>query len=355
MNGILAEVERLFADAHDQGKFNGVIVLAIEGQPVYTGVFGHADRSTGRKLTNNTAFNVASVAKTFISAAVLKLSERNMLKLDQPIAGWFPELPYTGVTLRHLLAHTSGIPNYIRPVRLGELGERWTMERRATNAEMIAEIARLYPQTEFAPGSANAYSNTGYLILGDLIRTVSGQPLERFMDELIFKPHGLSRTCMSHDVHRAERIDDYAIGRMQDDDGDYQLPHVIPGMGFCYTLDELQGDGNVHTNASDLLKWDQLLYSDKLLPQELLAEAHTPVVMSSGEAAPNGLGWFVRDCAGHGRCIEHSGYWPGYAAEFRRYIDAGRTLIMLTNEEFDSSHRVRSELADASEQRLLAL
>lgn len=336
-----ANLSRLFATLHEAGKFNGSVLVADENAVIYEGIWGVADRATGRPITAETMFNSASVSKTFTSAAVLLLKERGLLTLDDDIGRWFPELPYRGVTVRHLLGHTSGIPNYIRPVRTGLLDGCWSREKRATNREMVERIVGLYPQAEFAPGDRNEYSNTAYLLLASLTERTADCTWADYLEANLFKPLGLNRTAENHDAERAAKLPDYAVGYYREEDGRYVPPHRLPDMEFCFYLDELQGDGNVHTTTRDLLRWDRALRSGELLPASALEEAYTPVVTRLEGVAGNGLGWFVREVPSRGRLVEHSGYWPGYSAEFRRYLDGGLTIVLLCNEEYEGSYKER--------------
>jgi len=344
MSNRVKQLEQLFARQAEAGLFNGEVLVAETGQILFSGLYGYADRRTGRKLTEETMFNVASVAKTFISAAVLLLCEQKKLSLNTPLERWFPQLPYKPATVRQLLSHTAGIPNYIRPVRLGDFGNYWNMKKLASSEDMIQQISKLLPASEFSPGENNSYSNTGYLMLALIIEQTAQMELGAYLLKNVFEPCGLTHTLENHDVHRADYLPNYAIGYYRDVEGRYWLPHEENEMEFSYYLDALRGDGNVHTTALDLLKWDQALKNGKLLPRHVLEEAYTPVKLASGELAPNGLGWFVSHTASSGRMVEHSGYWPGYRAVFQRFLDTDRTVIILSNEEYDGAYEQRDQL-----------
>lgn len=339
-----AEFHKLFNDACDKGLFNGNVLIAEGGRILYSEIFGVADCKSGRLLTPETVFNVASIAKPFTSAAILLLKEQGKLQLDDTIERWFPHLPYKEVTIRHLLGHTAGIPNYVRPVRMGEFGEHWNMHRLAYNEEMVEQISRLYPSADFAPNEENAYSNTGYLLLALLIEKIADRTFHSFLADFIFTPLNMKRTLENNDVNRADIITDYAIGHLKREDGTCMKPHELPEMEFSYYLDGLQGDGNVHTTMNDLFKWDRALYTDTLLSKSTLSEAFTPVVLNNKRSAPNGLGWFVSNIAGKGRKVEHSGYWPGYQSTFQRYVDLDKTVIILNNIENLGFHEHRTQL-----------
>lgn len=343
------QLEQLFNRQAEAGMFNGNVLIAEQGDVLFSGVYGCADRGTGRMLTKQSMFNVASVGKTFTAAAALLLCQQGKLSLDAEVGQWFPQLPYKPATVRHLLAHASGIPNYIRPVRLGQFGDYWHMGRLATNEEMIGRISALLPESEFAPGEGNSYSNTGYLMLAIIIEHAAQMEFGAFLQKQLFAPCGLAQTVENHDVHRSRYLSDYAIGYTRTEDGNYWLPHEEPDMEFSYYLDELRGDGNLHTTMQDLLQWDRVLRSGELLPRHMLEEAYTAYKLPSGEPAPNGLGWFVSATASGGRIVEHSGYWPGYRAVFQRYLDADRTIIMLSNEEFDGAYQEREQLTQAAQ------
>ena len=339
-----ASIERAMGSYIDKGQVNGDLLIAKDGEAVLRMTCGWADRLRQRKLTADTMFNVASVGKTITAAAVLLLVQRGRLALDETIGRWFPDLPYKGVTVRHLLSHTSGIPNYIPFVRRGKLGPMELTEPQLGNAELLDRIVQAQPEGDFAPGTGSNYSNTGYLLLAMLIERVTGRSFHDYLDSEILRPFGFSRLTECRHSDRVERIPDFAVGYYIGENGQPELPYRSPDMAFVYCLDTVQGDGNFHSSAPELLRWDRLLKTEKLLSRPILEEAYRPVRLPDGTRAENGLCWFVSESRDYGVKAEHSGYWPGYSAEFVRYLDADVTVIFMSNEEREGSYIYRKQM-----------
>lgn len=338
------KIHQIFARYVDDRMFSGNVLVAKDGEVIFRGSAGFADRPRRRKLTEHSMFNIASVGKTMTAAAILLAVQRGRIKLDQTLERWFPELPYRHVTVRQLLSHTSGIPNYIAMVRRGELGDQWEPDEQPDSRQLLAAVSRLRPTLDFIPGAKNEYSNTGYLVLSLLIERLFDVSFHDFLEQELFRPFGFKRLTECHLPDRAALFSDYAIGYYLEHET-ATLPHLMPGMSFVFQLDLIQGDGNFHSSTDELLRWDRLLRSGDLVSLSLLEEAYTPVRLNDGTYSNYGLGWFVKHDAGYGLKVEHSGYWPGYHAEFIRYLNEDMTIILLSNEEYPNSYKAISRMA----------
>lgn len=345
-------IRRLFEACAEQGWFNGRLLVAKDGEPIADVTAGWADRYRRRRLTADTMFNVASVGKTFTAAAVLLLVQEGRLRLDEPIDRWFPELPWRGAAIRQLLAHTSGIPNYIPLVRKGLIETPKGRTVQADNAGLLRNICEAQPEPDFPPGERNCYSNTGYMLLAMLIEKVADVPFHDFLERRIFRPCGFARLTECRHSDRAERLADYAVGHWIWEDGEAVPPHTVPGWEFVWYLDAIQGDGNVHASAAELLRWDRVLRTEELLGRAALGEAYRPARLNDGSSARNGLGWFVADDSRRGRKVSHAGYWPGYSAEFDRWLDRDIVVIYMSNEEREGSHELRNRMMRETERIL---
>jgi CubicO group peptidase (beta-lactamase class C family) len=158
-------------------NFNGTVLVAEGGKVIYQGSFGLADYYAGRPLNDSSLFELASVSKQFTATGILLLRERGRLSLTDSLRMFFPELPYSGITLHHLLTHTSGLPDYESLME-----SRWNRSRIAHNNDVIALMASEKPPVHFAPGTRWEYSNMGYLLLASIIEKVSGKSFAAFMN-----------------------------------------------------------------------------------------------------------------------------------------------------------------------------
>lgn len=334
-----AQLAELMQQIREQESFNGVILVAQQGEPLLYEAVGFAELSQGqepaRMLTTASMFELASVSKPITALGMMRLYQAGLVKLDDPVSRWLPELPYPGITVRHLLNHTSGLPDYI-----ALFSEKWDPAQIAVNQDVLDMLAAHRPAPLFAPNDHWMYSNTGYVMLAILIERISGQAYADFLSEQIFQPLGMARTIVyNRRLHPGAVPADYAWGYVYRlEHHGYVLPDVVPEMNYVYYLDGLQGDGMVNSTAMDLLRLDRTLYGDKFIPPQLREAMFTPVTLSNGETFDYGFGWLIEQHPQLGRAVSHSGGWPGYATFLKRYIERDLTLILLQNGERDYNY-----------------
>lgn len=338
----------LFTEIKNQGFFNGVVLVAVEGKTVLCEAIGRAEYNdgNGRHLTRGSMFELASVSKPITALGIVRLQQQGKLNWDDPIANWIPELPYPGITVRHLLSHTSGLPDYMEL-----FANKWDPMHYAYNEDVLRMLIEHQPEPLFAPNESWLYSNTGYILLAILIERISGQSYGDFLDEQIFQPLGMKRTQVyNRRVDPRDVPDDYAFGYVYRIEHGYVLPDEIPELNYVKYLDGLQGDGMVNSTADDLLRLDRGLYADDFFNSSVRQLIFSPVTMNNGETFDYGMGWLLEDDERLGKSVYHSGGWPGYSTLLKRYIDRDLTLIMLQNGERD--HAYTQQLVNSIEQIL---
>lgn len=315
------------AQQHEQ--FQGSVLVATGDRIEYERQVGYADIAAKRLIDAETMFELASVSKQFTAAGVLILAERGQLSLTDSLRHFFPDLSYTGVTLHHLLTHTSGVPDYEELV-----SDKWDHNRIAFNADVIRLLAEHKPAPLFRPGEEWRYSNTGYMLLASIIEQVSGQSYGEFLKANIFEPLGMSRTRTYNTRRSGEVIDNYAYGYLYDETTkQFNLPDSTADAKYVYYMDGIQGDGIVNSTARDLLKWHRGLRDGKVVSAEWLTKAYTPVVLNSGKTADYGYGWSLRTDSVRGKIVEHGGSWPGYGTYITRLLDQDKVIIILSNSQ----------------------
>jgi CubicO group peptidase (beta-lactamase class C family) len=304
------------------------VALAVmrDGSIVKATGYGLANVELDVPVSPGTIFQTGSVGKQFTATAIMMLVESGKLRLDDSIARYFPEAhaAWRGITVRHLLTHTSGIPDYG--------GEEDTMGKGIINFrqdytedQLIEKFAGL--PLDFAPGSKWKYSNTGYVILGVLIHRVTGQFYGDFLSEHIFKPLGMTATRI---ISEADIIPHRSSG--------YRLVKgVLKNQEWVAPSLNTTADGALYTNVLDLAKWDASLYTTRLLSRASLDTMWTPVALSDGTTHGYGFGWGIRTVNGR-RLLSHSGAWQGFTMNISRYIDDQLTVVVLTNLDEDNSH-----------------
>lgn len=282
------------ADA-DRGDFMGAVLVAKDGAILLDRGYGSANLEWKIPNDGDTRFRLGSLTKQFTAAAVLLLQERGKLSIDATLKTWFPDAPaaWDKITVRHLLTHTSGIPDF---TSFDDYGKRKTIA--TTGADLILRF-RDKP-LDFQPGEKWKYSNSGYVLLTAIVEKASGQPYAAFVADNIFKPLGMSDTGYdSHAALIAHRAAGYSRSAKGLVNADY-IDMTIP-----------QGAGGLYSTTHDLLKWETGLYGGKLLKPESLAALITPVKNDYAF----GLAVSHKDGAtliSHGGGIEGFNTWLGY-------------------------------------------
>ncbi|MCJ8209859.1 beta-lactamase family protein [Mucilaginibacter sp. RS28] len=329
-NNYQAKLNQLMEANVNVNHFNGNILVAKAGKVIYQKAFGYRNYSTKQLLNNNTVFELASLSKQFTGMGILILKEQGKLKLEDSLRHFFPELPYEGVTIKHLLTHTAGLPDY-----MDAMEPKWDHQKIAFNKDMIAFLAAEKIPAKFKPGTRFEYSNTGYALLASIIEKVSGQTLSTFMRQHIFKPLQMDRSRI-YNTRRSKKdtISNYAYGYVYEDSlKRYVLPDSLKKYDVVYYLDGIAGDGVVNSTTGDLLIWDRALKNHRLISAPLQAEMFADQsLMDTVNKAYYGYGVFTATDQ-YGKLISHSGSWIGYRTILTRYVDQDITVIILSNNE----------------------
>jgi CubicO group peptidase (beta-lactamase class C family) len=301
-----AQLEQLFRGLHAERRFTGAVLVAERGHVLYAGGWGAADPATGRLYTADTRSCLASLSKPITAVATMLLAGEGRLRYDDPLSAYLPGFSEAigGATLRHLLTHTSGIPDYPQ-LNVDRPG--------VTNGEILAAL-RQVRQPAFQPGQRYAYSNSGYVLLALVIERVSGLSLPRFLDTRIFTPLGMAATFVL--TGAAQKTADVARG--------YDRSGRIDDFEGMAT-----GESGVYSTVGDLLRFDQALYTDRLVSQASLAEAFVPAPVREG-VTTYGLGWNIATDE-DGVRVWHQGNTAGFRAFIERRLRRRITVVMLTN------------------------
>ncbi|MCX6320049.1 MAG: serine hydrolase [Bacteroidetes bacterium] len=329
--GKLQQLDSFFLKLEKEKSFNGNVLIARNDTVLYQRSIGWAEETTKQKLDEHTIFELASVSKQFTAMGILLLQQQGKLSLDDSLRKFFPELPYQNITVRHLLHHTSGLPDYI-----GLFDSHWDSTRIAGNKDMIALLAKHKPAILFVPGEKWEYSNTGYALLGSIIEKASGMSYATFLEKSIFKPLGMVHTSIVNRRYNPKSLPaNYAFGYVWDGQRNkYVLPDSLSETAsMVYCLDGIVGDGAVNATTGDLFRWSRALDNNKLLNKKTMEDVFTPGVLNNGKAHQYGYGWMVGTFTGIGRVVSHSGGWPGYRTWIEKHLDNGLVIIILTNYE----------------------
>ena len=335
-------MENLARESHEKGGFNGAWLYAEKGEIVSKGAFGFRDPEGTQPITEDTIFQLASVSKNFTATAVMLLRREGKLGLEDEITRFFPEIPYPGVTVRHLLTHTGGVPDYFDDINW--LIGIWEKEGRIPdNNDVLRFLCEGEAEPYFAPGDGFEYSNSDYCLLALIVERVSGVPFEDFMRKNIFEPVGMDATAVCH-VRRDGWPSDRFVRSLVLEDGKYILPDNSKNDSDVIPEDGTSGEGNVYSNIFDLLAWDRALREETVLTREEQQLMVTPVKLNSGEVfadeqgAGYGFGWEIRNDAELGLVVAHGGWHKGAYAQYERFVDADGLLVLLYCRDPEDSH-----------------
>lgn len=323
----LHRLDSLYHYLDSTGLYNGNILVAAGGKKVSSAAIGYANLDTKEKLTEASSFTLASISKQFTAVGILRLVQAGKIKLDQQVASLLPGFPYPDVTVRHLLNHTGGLPDYLEM-----LDTYWDKSKIASNADMLKMLIEKHPAAVFKPGTKWEYSNTGYAVLASIIETVSGKSYTSYMQAEVFNPMGLKQTSVYMPRYAPRKIKGYAYSYVKNEEGRYVQPDSIKALDFVRYVDGVCGQGRVVSTVTDLLIWNNALRDKKLLPPELLREATTAPEID-GKSTGYGFGLMIVQSPERGRVLRHTGSWPAYITNNVLYLDKDVSLIFLTNKE----------------------
>ncbi|MBR4439615.1 MAG: beta-lactamase family protein [Clostridia bacterium] len=335
-----AMMQKIARDSHDKGGFNGAWLYAENGVIVSKGALGWRDPESTLPINEDTIFQLASVTKQFTASAVMLAVRMGLFGLDDRIVKYFPELTaYPEVTVRHLLTHTAGVPDYFDDedwfIKI------WEEEKRVPgNDEIIRFLLETKAKPYFAPGEGLQYSNTGYNLLALLVERRSGVPYEEFLQKNIFEPAGMTSTRSCHIRRDGIPFDNFARATVREN-GKCVADADSEEDGDVVAFDGVNGDDYVYTNIFDMLAWDRALREGKVLTLDEQRLMYTPAKLNNGEDAVYdedeglgyGFGWAVEHNEKYGLIVSHSGGMPGVYTWFERFIDADRTLVYMINRE----------------------
>jgi len=332
------EIESFLRTAQSRGQFNGSVLVSDNGRIIYRKALGYADLEKKTPLRTDSVFELASVTKPITACAITMLKERGLLSYDDLLTSFFPELPYSKITIRHLLTHTAGLPD---PEPL--FGSHWMADKSVTNTVFVQRLAQQKSPAYFAAGEKWRYDRTAYFLLAAIIEKVTKRTYGQFLNTNIFAPLGMKNSyvintkLMGNIAHLAYG---YTHPLLWSDE--YVLMEAVPRYSYSKYFGDTAGPMGVYSSVEDLFLWVKALHNGKLIKKETLAEIYMPIRLSDGSTpsagggAGNdvlshyGLGWFIQNGA-DGRTIRHTGDWRGYITCLIHNPEKNQTVIVLTN------------------------
>ncbi|HSC53071.1 MAG TPA: serine hydrolase domain-containing protein [Phnomibacter sp.] len=319
----VSAIDTAFQQASDAG-LSGVLLVAKNGKIIFEKAHGYRHFETKEPLQTSDIFELASVSKQFTAMVIMQLQEKGLLQFDDPLEKYV-SIPYKGITIRHMLNHTSGLPDYMQVMDM-----YWDKSKVAGNADVIEYLNKYVPPVLFAPGEKYMYSNTGYLMLASVAEAVSGKSFTELAAASIFKKLKMKNTAIRTQQQKLA-IQNFAPGHEKDSLGNYVNANVFHNSDYTVWLGNRTGPGRISSTAHDLMKWDKALYKNKLVKSTTLEQAFAPATLNNKSMSNYGFGWGIEQDSVLGKIVGHTGGNPGVSTQIVRFIDKHYTIIVLCN------------------------
>lgn len=313
---IVAErLDSLFHLFSTQKGFNGNVLISKGGKILYEHAFGYSDLRKKTPLNINSSFQIASVSKQFTAMAIMMLHDEGKINFSDTVQKFIPDFPYKNITIHQLLAHRSGLPNYMYFA-----GKFWRKKAKyMSNDDMLQMMIEYKPRIEFLPDRRYKYSNTGYAVLAYIVEKISGKRFDEFMEEKIFTP--------------LEMVNTFVFNPNNDKTIEYETVGHTKNRRKAYDdfLSGVVGDKGIYSTVEDMFKWDQALYTEKLCKHSTLDEAFTPISYDYKHNTSYGYGWRIDVLDNGSKIVYHAGWWRGYNSLFVRRLEDKTSIVVLSN------------------------
>ena len=338
-NAIIAKkakiIDSVFSELQGKNGFNGCVLYGEKGRQVFKKAYGYGNFKTKQRLTVSSAFQLASVSKQFTAMAIMILKEKGLLNYDDSVRKFIPELPYPGITIRNMLNHRSGLPDYMH-----FSDNYWDQTKPLSNEDMIRIMAVNKPPRYFTPGNGFDYCNSNYALLASVVERITKKPFAKFVKENIFDPLGMDNSFIYH-LEEGKEIPEYVPVGVAGHHAGRSMPSEEPN----HYQNGVVGDKGVYTTVEDLFKWDQALYQNILVSESTLQEAFTEGSPHFSKWKDNyGFGWRLK--ADRVNTVYHYGWWKGFRSYFIRDLYQEKTIIVLTNTTRNLSSGVLYDILD---------
>ncbi len=309
-----------FTRQFNMGNFSGTVLIGYKGEVIYRGAFGYANRKQKMLMTPQHIFQIGSMSKQFTAISILQLVASEKLSLNDTVNKFYPDFPYHGITIRMLLTHRSGLPNYIYQLENSSIDKT----KPVSNQEMVDYMIKHKEKAYSKPGRHYQYSNTGYALLAAIIEKVSGMSFSEYVHKHIFEPLGMNHSFFYTDIFENKINASLPIAT------GYLSPRQESGF---YYLNGILGDKGLFTTIDDLHTWDTSLYHHYILPINYIDSALTKQTKTRLSLISYGFGWkmyFLKDTFA---VYFHSGWWQGYQSVIMHIPHDTVTVVILKNKK----------------------
>jgi len=322
-------IDALFLDYNQPHSPGASVAIIKDSEALFSRAYGFANLEDHEVTTKDANYRLASVTKQFTAVAILILADRGALSLDSRLTNVLPGAPSYAhnVRVRHLLNHTSGIVDYESLIPD-------TQTVQVLDNDVLALLSKI-DSTYFPAGSKYRYSNSGYALLALIVESVTKQSFAEFLKKNIFEPLGMDYTVAYE--RGFSTVANRAYGYSRTDSGFARTDQS--------TTSAVLGDGGIYSSVDDLFKWDQALYTERLVRASVLHQAFTPAVLNDGTRTTYGFGWNIEPYRNL-PSLFHSGSTQGFRNAILRFPEQRFTIIILTNRNEGNPIKIARKIAD---------
>ncbi len=331
-----------------QKKFSGNIFIADSGEVIFKKSYGFANIENKEPMTLGKSFQIASISKQFTATGIMILKEQNKLDYNNFVKQYLPDFPYDSVTIRQLLTHTSGMPDFFDGIT-----EFLDHSIANGNKELYEALIKSKISSKSNPGENWAYCNASYEILVTIIEKISGELYNDFLTKNIFSKLDMNSTTSDCTYLPNAKVKNAVTGySLNDSVSELVAAHKIKRNEFVFFLSKMEGDGSLYSTIDDLYKWEQSLYTNNIISNKTIEEAFTPGKLKNGKIAKTdwgtnyGFGFDISNNENYGKLISHGGGQAGFRSNLSRYIDKKITIIILSNIENEDFWGFQNKLSE---------
>tara|TARA_B100001142_G_scaffold122195_1_gene124070 strand:- start:83 stop:1261 length:1179 start_codon:yes stop_codon:yes gene_type:complete len=353
-DGDINDIDNWLTELSLKNYFNGAILISVNGKVELMNTYGYSNLARTKPLTAQSSFRLASVSKQFTATAIMILKEQGKLSYDDNVKSYLVDFPYEDVTIRHLLTHTSGIPDYESLVlkfknksstkyfyRTGQSKENIVYKGDPSlyknqhdilsMKDVLDLVIRYSDKRKFLAGDKYKYSNTGYVLLAYIVEKISEQTFESFMDDHIFTPLEMKNSSVWNLNTSSGKLDNRVEGTNKNRLNDYTW------------MDGVAGDGAVFVSIEDFIKWDESLTNNTIISKSTFNESITPFITNNSDTSYYGFGWSLDN---KDTSIDHTGSWVGAQTYIYKNPENGLLFVLLDSSTNKYMRKIRSAILE---------
>ena len=331
------ELNDFFATLSKNNLFNGSVVISKAGKKVFSENYGFSNIEKKEKINEKSQFPIASITKTFTATAILQLKQKGKLKIDDPVQKYLTDFPYSNITIKQLLNNTSGLA---QEYNLFDSIIKEQPEKIISNQDFITTFIRFKTPLSFLPGSKWEYNNVNFCIAALIIEKISGISYSSYLEKNIFKPAKMKNSFVPLDrkIKTTNQVELYTYPNSYSTN--FVNTNTLKDNFQINSKSNFYGNGGIVSTVIDLQKYQNALFTNKILGKNELEEALTATIVNDGKMVINnlegkdtsyGLGWFIYTDEINGKIVFHDGFISGLTSILTHNITKNHTVILLSN------------------------